>query len=131
MTPDQLAKSKSEHGEQRAVFAWCNMAFRYGPDCANDDLSYTVKGYAQDFNKPISRLGLVCLVPELEWIYAIHNQGHGDAIRGGRAKAEGVKAGVSDICLPVKAQASKYMIPTTQNYPYYCGLYIEMKKVKG
>ena len=70
-------------------------------------------------------MNLICankvdLIPQLKWLHAIHNQGHGDAIRGGKAKAEGVKAGVADLFLP-------YVSPNSG----YFGLYIELKTVKG
>lgn len=89
MTPEQLAKSGSEASEQTALFCWAATArARY---------------------------------PELEWLYAIPNGGaRGDArsamIRGGQLKAQGVKAGVSDICLPVKRGP-------------WSGLYVELKRV--
>lgn len=57
--------------------------------------------------------------PELRLMFAIKNAEKGGAIRGSMAKAEGVKAGVSDIMLPV---------------PRHCvhGLFIELKtKTKG
>ena len=53
--------------------------------------------------------------PELEWFYAIPNGGERSAATAGRLKAEGVKSGVSDTCLPVQRRS-------------YVGLYIEMKK---
>lgn len=56
--------------------------------------------------------------PEVKWIYAIPNGGLRGAITGNRLKAEGVKSGVSDICLPFSRQN-------------YHGFYIEMKKPKG
>lgn len=89
MTPDQLAKSGTESGHQRAVFCWA----------------------ALNQNR----------WPELKWLHHIPNGGsRGDdaksrAIRGGALKAEGVRTGVADICLPVKRGE-------------YSGLYIEMKK---
>lgn len=89
MTPDQLAKSGTESGHQRAVFAWAAL-----------------------------HLGKW---PELRWLHHIPNGGsRGDdarsrQIRGAALKAEGVKTGVSDLCLPVKRGE-------------FSGLYIEMKK---
>lgn len=89
MTPEQLAKSGTESGHQRALFCWAAL---------------NVGKY-----------------PELRWLHHIPNGGsRGDsaearAIRGNAMKAEGVKTGVSDICLPVKRGQ-------------YSGLYIEMKK---
>ena len=56
--------------------------------------------------------------PMLEWLYAIPNGGERNKIVAARLKAEGVKSGVSDLCLPFKAKG-------------YSGLYIEMKKPGG
>lgn len=53
--------------------------------------------------------------PVLKWFYAIPNGGERNAAVAGRLKAEGVKSGVSDTCLPVSRKG-------------YHGLYIEMKK---
>jgi len=39
--------------------------------------------------------------PELKWLFAIPNGGHRSKAAAGKAKAEGVKAGVFDIALPV------------------------------
>ena len=72
MTPEQIAKGGSEHAHQCALFA------------------------AIALNHPLN----VAAHP-LHELFAIKNQGHGDAIRGGQSKAEGVKAGVSDLFLPV------------------------------
>lgn len=88
MHPNSLCKSGTEHGEQVALFAWAAYQQRCG-------------------------VGL-----ELAYLFAVHNQGHGDAIRGARAKAEGVKSGVSDLMLPVPGPGGH-------------GLWIEMKKREG
>jgi len=56
--------------------------------------------------------------PELKWMYAIPNGGLRTPAQAAALKAEGVKAGVSDICLPVSRHS-------------YHGLYIEMKKPGG
>lgn len=53
--------------------------------------------------------------PELKWIHAIQNQGHGDTIRGARNRAAGIKKGIADLFLPVKRDI-------------YSGLYVELKK---
>jgi len=54
--------------------------------------------------------------PELKWYYSIQNEEKSNsAFVGGRARASGKKAGVSDTCLPVKRGG-------------FSGLYIEMKK---
>jgi hypothetical protein len=116
MTPWELA-SKSEHSHQRALFAWTNCAAQYGFTVADD-----IRGYDMKTRGDIRIPGYEP-VPELARLFAIHNQGHGDAIRGGKAKAEGVKAGVPDIMLPVPSW----------NYPgqiRYCGLFIELKRPK-
>lgn len=60
----------------------------------------------------------IAAYPEARWIYAIPNGGKRDAITAARLKAEGVKSGISDICLPFARQG-------------YHGFYIEMKKPKG
>lgn len=89
MTPEQLVKSDTEAAHQTALFAWA----------------------ALNVNK----------WPELRWLHHIPNGGSrgndvkSRAIRGGQLKAQGVKAGVADVCLPVKRGS-------------YSGLYIEMKK---
>jgi hypothetical protein len=54
------------------------------------------------------------LLPELQLLYAIPNGGHRMKAVAGKLKAEGVKAGVPDLCLPVARGG-------------YHGLYIEMK----
>lgn len=56
--------------------------------------------------------------PELRLIYHIPNEGLRSMATGGRLRAEGLKSGVPDLCLPV-ARAG------------YHGLYIEMKRTKG
>lgn len=117
MTPWELAKSGTEHAEQKAFFAWCNCAERYGFDVADDARGYSHKDRETLF---AAMQGVKwepsAPVPELRWIHAIHNQGHGDKIRGGRAKAEGVKPGVWDIFFP------------RPRWSMYHGLYIEMKR---
>lgn len=133
MTPTQLAKSGTEHAHQRALFAWANMAEKYGLEAASDELSYTLKGHAESYGIQSLKLNND-LVPQLKWLHAIHNQGHGDAIRGAKAKAEGVKAGIWDIFLPVTT-INRY-VDDTKNHPLgyilaYCGLYIEMKVGKN
>ena len=56
--------------------------------------------------------------PETRWVYAIPNGGERNPIVAGRLKAEGVKSGVSDLCLPFAKRG-------------YHGFYIEMKKPGG
>lgn len=113
MTPDQLAKSGSEHGEQVALFAFLAMAHNKGFEYAWE--------WADSGQLPIMAQLRVERCDALEWIHAIPNGGsRGDdeksrMIRGGQMKAEGSRAGVADIFLP---------------WPVgnWHGLYIEMKK---
>lgn len=56
--------------------------------------------------------------PSLKWLYAIPNGGERNIIVAGRLRAEGVKSGVSDICLPAARRG-------------YFGLYVELKKPGG
>ena len=56
--------------------------------------------------------------PELKWLYAIPNDLRVTPQRARRAKAMGMKAGISDLCFPVPRGA-------------YHGFYIEMKSAKG
>lgn len=68
---DKLARSGSEHGHQRAFFAW----LAYMDHTGAEKLAHMA--------------------------FAIPNGGKRDPITAGRLKAEGVKAGVPDICWPV------------------------------
>ena len=52
--------------------------------------------------------------PELELLYYIPNEGKRSAVTGARLKAQGLKSGVPDVCLPTA-------------HGGYIGLYIEMK----
>lgn len=121
MTPNQLAKSGSEHGEQVALFAWAAVARMYGFEAADLYAQGVPVGAFKDSMfecKP---------VPALEWLHAIPNGGsRGDdaksrAIRGGALKAEGVRTGIADIFLPAPRQSKLLGLS-------YSGLYIEMKK---
>ena len=126
------AKTKSEFASQVSLFMWANMAANFGLKAANDPESYKVAGCAQnwaDFKRD--------QVPQLKWLHAIKNAGHGDAVRGAMSKAEGVKAGVPDIMLPVAVQ-----FDYRKDWPFKvravgpgwhiaCGLYIELKRLKS
>lgn len=57
-------------------------------------------------------------LPFIDLIYAIPNGGMRNKAVAGKLKAEGVKAGMPDLCLPVPSDL-------------YCGLYIEMKDTDG
>lgn len=59
-----------------------------------------------------------CVWPELRLLHAIPNGGKRDKVTAARLKAEGVKPGVPDVCLPV---------PRGEKH----GLYIEMKRRRG
>ena len=56
--------------------------------------------------------------PELRLLHAIPNGGARSAVTGAKLKAQGVKAGVPDMCLPVSRGG-------------YHGLYIELKRRHG
>lgn len=132
-------KTRTEHAEQVALFMWANMAYNFGIEAANEPQSYNKPGYAMEHwglkgfgsrycnirGKSIAVLS-VHAVAELKWLHSIHNQGHGDAIRGAKAKAEGVKVGVADVFLPW---------PTFQKPGLmlldYAGLYLELKRKEG
>lgn len=116
MTPWQIAGA-SEHSQQSALFAWANCATHYGVDAANDERAYTLVNREQI---PQAIKLLWKPAPEFKRLFAIHNQGHGDKVRGGFAKAEGVKPGVPDLCWP---------LPNSR----FHGLFIELKReiVKG
>lgn len=126
LDPWSRAKSGTEHGEQSALFMWCNMARMFSVAAAEDPKSYSVAGYAK------ANYGLPpdgeC-IPQLGRLYAIKNQGHGDKIRGNQSKAEGVKAGVPDVFLPVPRHAwPNYPMDLTHTNGMLCGLYIELKR---
>lgn len=57
-------------------------------------------------------------IPELRLLYHIPNEGKRSAATGARMKAEGLRAGVPDICLPVSRRG-------------YGALYIELKYGKN
>lgn len=132
-------KSGKEHAHQVALFMWANMAMRFGPIIADDPHSYSVAGFAKTQFVNAGKLGYKLAsapIPQLKWLHAIHNQGHGDAIRGAKAKAEGVKTGVADLFLPVpiehnsrywNVQLGDEVVETEK----FCGLYIELKVGKN
>jgi hypothetical protein len=57
-------------------------------------------------------------LPELALLYAVPNGGHRHKATAARLKAEGVKRGVPDVCLPVARSGAH-------------GLYIELKTERG
>lgn len=56
--------------------------------------------------------------PELKWMYHVPNEGKRSVQRGAQMRAEGLKKGVPDVCLPVQRHG-------------HGALYIEMKRVRG
>lgn len=116
--PWDRAKSGTEHAEQSALIMWANMAANFGIAAADDPRSY--QGEAMSLYGPFRG---PAAVPALARLFAIHNQGHGDAKRGATAKAEGVKAGVPDLMLPVTMGDVDSSIKS--------GLFIELKRLKS
>ena len=57
-------------------------------------------------------------IPVLDLLYAIPNGGARSAVVGARLKAEGVKAGMQDVCLPVPRS-------------HWASLYVELKTKDG
>ena len=124
MTPEQLAKSGSEHAEQMALFAWANMAARLGFEAADDMRAYGTGARGAEPSFPLRP------VPSLRWLHAIPNAGaRSNKVAAAQLKAEGVKAGVADVFLPVPIRLKA---PLGMTVPVlYCGLYIEMKRADG
>jgi hypothetical protein len=114
VTPEQLAKSGTESGHQRALFAAVHADLWQWQCQSTRDMMLRPKwdGVDRSWAWP------------LYWLHAIPNGGsRGDsvksrAIRGATMKAEGVKEGIPDVFLPFPAKN-------------YAGLYIEMKKPGG
>lgn len=102
---------------------WANMAAKFGWCAAGLDKSYSDKGYAQLFAREFRDE-----IPELQWLHAIKNAGHGDAIRGARNAAEGIKPGVPDMFLPVPIWVAD---PLSDLRSLKYGLYIELKRPKS
>ena len=92
MTPEQVASAGTEHAHQCAVFCWAQQ--------------YQKKNSINEITKA------------LRWMYAIPNGGERSRSQAGRMVAEGVKSGVSDMCLPTASRG-------------YAGFYLEMKREDG
>lgn len=122
ITPEYLAKSGSEHGEQSALFCWINAARWRGFDQANNMLSYGIPMDWRDVTEKVA---------ELRWAHAIPNGGGRTAAQGGQLKSEGVRGGVADVFLPVPTYWPDVGHLSHKGVVKYCGLYIEMKKANG
>lgn len=104
--PSQLCLSGLEHGQQTALMAWAGAV-------AN------------------------LIEPRLSLLYAIPNGGKRDKLTAAMLKSEGVKSGVPDLFFPVPVVASTELYESglfSGTIPFngvVCGLYIEMKRLKG
>ncbi len=85
ITPEQIAAPNTESAHQQALFCWLALERQQGR------------------------------LLETEWLHHIPNGGERNLAVAGKLKAEGVKAGVWDLFLPLPRGG-------------YHGLYIEMKK---
>lgn len=112
MTPDQLAKSGTEHGEQRALFAFLKVAQRHGFETA---WRWAESGDMTVFQSSAYAATGVEQFPELARAFAVPNGGQRDKITAAKLKHEGVKSGVPDVFFP---------LPCKQ----YAGLFVEMKR---
>lgn len=120
MTPDDLAKSGSEHGEQRAFFAYLAVVALYGFNVADD----WAAGMGIEAAKA-SRTNDMRPLPWMRYVFAIPNGGLRDKITAGKLKAEGVKPGVPDIFVPFP----RYVGHAPCSIAH--GLFIEMKRTKS
>lgn len=62
-------------------------------------------------------------VPEAKWIFAVPNGFYGSASQKGKMKAEGLRAGVWDICVPFPRKGKLGH--------FYTGLWVELKVGKN
>lgn len=143
-TPWEMAAVGKEFSHQSALFAWAAMAKAFGVEAAGEQMSYCHPGHAKRCLEGNLKLGFDDRLPQLKWLHAIKNQGHGDAIRGSRSRQEGVRSGVFDIFLPVAVVTDKfydygqsvlcgsYGAFDHRGNPMHShhGLYIELKKPK-
>jgi len=60
--------------------------------------------------------------PWLKFAYAVPNGGHRHPATAGKLKAEGVKRGIPDICLPFPNKPMN-----ADSSPHFAGAYIELK----
>jgi hypothetical protein len=133
MTPEQLCKSNSEHGHQRALFAWANMAEQFGFALAWDERLYG-SGAIQQFLPGGCNRHIADPVPELSLFHAIPNGGLRDKRTAAMLKAEGVKRGIPDTFLPLPCWgivAPGGVMNPPERRILYAGLYVEMKRPKS
>lgn len=129
MTPWDLAKVGAESSHQRALFAFCNMAERWGFAAAWDTRAYTKDGM-ETLNASVAEGQIYWeAVPELHWLHAIPNGEKREMITAANLKAAGVKKGVLDVFLPLPmfrdgyGHVAPYERPTAHH-----GLYVELKR---
>lgn len=126
INPWTLAESGTEHGHQAALMLWAQVAMRLDFIDALNPFSYA----------PVMLVDRPIVLPQLKWLHAIPNgSSRGDTersrmIRGAHLKAEGVKAGVSDVFLPCPIQTALNVKQAGAGWIWKHGLYIEMKKPK-
>ena len=109
MLPAEIAKSGTEHAHQCAVFAWANVAARYGIEIAND--------WANN-NIDLTKMDNAKAIPILDWLFAIPNGGLRNIAVARKLKSEGLKKGVFDLFLPIPCSG-------------YHGAFFEIKSPSG
>lgn len=126
MNPIEIAKSNSESAHQKAFFCWLNMAAEHGIVIADDMRAYNDKLYRDNM---IGFLGPnYSPYTELSMAFAVPNGGvrggkFGAAAAGAKFKAEGVKAGVPDVFVPIPI--------VTEEDGIKGGLWLELKEPGG
>lgn len=105
-------KPHDEDNVQTALFMWVKIAQKFGFTLANDPDFYSINR---------NTVGLLP-VPELELLFAIPNGGSRDGHTAQILKQTGVKAGVSDMFLPVPKEIKG-------NNAFFHGLWLELKTI--
>ncbi len=121
--PWEFAAQKpfDEDQVQTALFMWVRIATKFGFVLANDPNFYGLQR---------NTVGLLP-VPELDLLFAIPNGGSRDGHTAQILKQTGVKAGVSDMFLPVQRTKLMPILPAP-NYEnkHFAGLWLELKTTK-
>jgi len=121
-TPWQTAESGTEFSHQTALFMWAAMAARFGVVAANTPEAYREPGFVRGLKGTSA-------IPELQWLFAINNAvGRNNAIAGARSVANGTRAGVPDICLPVVKWKHLDDGIMMRDIVVNMGLYVELKR---